>query len=248
VAVVVAVTARGGRGTARVHPLVADTSHVPHDTEPTPSPPLPAAATARLAQLLSRGRRVLLGIAGPPGAGKSTLAAALCAAAGGAAVVVPMDGFHLANSELVRLGRRHRKGAPDTFDANGYAALLRRLRGQVVSGDDAVIYAPEYRREFEEGVAGAIAVLPDTPLVIAEGNYLLLEEGAWAGIAALLDESWYVEADPTLRVERLARRHVQFGKTPAQASAWVADTDEPNARAIAATRARADWVFRWQEG
>lgn len=209
------------------------------------SPPLPAAAAARLARLLSLGRRVLLGVAGAPGAGKSTLAAALCAAAAGAAVVVPMDGFHLANSELVRLGRRHRKGAPDTFDAAGYAALLHRLRGQ--AADEAIIYAPEYRREIEEAVASAIAVRADTPLVITEGNYLLLDDGAWGGVGTLLDESWYVDADETLRVERLTRRHVQFGKTAAQASAWVTNTDEPNARAIAATRSRASWVFRWDD-
>lgn len=211
-------------------------------------PPLPAAAAARLERLLSLGRRALLGIVGPPGAGKSTLAGTLCAAAKGAAVVVPMDGFHLANHELVRLGRRHRKGAPDTFDAAGYAALLRRLREQTAAGSGAIVYAPEYRREIEEAVAGAIAVHAATPLVITEGNYLLHGEAAWAGIAALLDETWYVDADETLRVERLTRRHVQFGKTLDQASAWVANTDEPNARAIAATRGQANWLFRWQDG
>jgi pantothenate kinase len=208
-------------------------------------PALPAAARARLERLLGTGQRVLLGIAGPPGAGKSTLAAALCAAAGGAAVVVPMDGHHLANCELVRLGRRARKGAPDTFDAAGYAALLRRLRQQGMGDSSTTVYAPEYRREIEEAVAGAIAVPAGTPLVIAEGNYLLLDDGEWAGLAELLDETWYVEGDDALRIERLTRRHVDFGKTPGQAREWVERSDEANARVIAATRSRADWVFRW---
>ena len=217
-----------------------------HQESETPvHPALPAAATARLAHLLSQRRRVLLGIAGPPGGGKSTLAEALRAAAGGAAVVVPMDGFHLANSELRRLGRRDRKGAPDTFDAAGYAALLRRLRGQSAGDAGAVVYAPEYRREIEEAVAGAIAVHAATPLVITEGNYLLLAEGAWTGVAGLLDETWYVDGDEALRVERLMLRHVQFGRSPEAARAWVERSDEANARLIAATRGRADRVFRW---
>ena len=117
----------------------------------------------------ARRRRAVLGIAGPPGGGKSTLAAMVVAELGDRAALVPMDGFHLAQPELVRLGRRDRMGAPDTFDAAGYAALLARLRAQ----DDEVVYAPEFRREIEEPIAGAIAVPPDVPLVVTEGNYLL---------------------------------------------------------------------------
>ncbi len=188
----------------------------------------------------------MLGLVGPPGAGKSTLAAALCAASAGAAQVVPMDGFHLANSELQRLGRKGRKGAPDTFDAAGYAALLRRLREQGEGRDEPFVYAPEYRREIEEAVAGAIAIRAETRLIVTEGNYLLLDQGDWSGVAALLDECWYVHSDDALRVERLTQRHVRFGRTPEQARAWVASTDEPNARAIAATRGRAHWVFCWE--
>ena len=199
---------------------------------------IPAEFIARVDALLTAGGRRLLGLVGPPGAGKSTLAQALLEAFPGAAQVVPMDGFHLANAELDRLGRRGRKGAPDTFDAGGYVALLRRLREQV--GDETV-YAPEFRREIEEPIAGAIAVQPDTRLVITEGNYLLLDEGPWAEVATLLDDCWYVDIDPALRQQRLAQRHQRFGRSAQDAADWVANTDEPNAR----RRARA--VFRWDE-
>jgi len=202
---------------------------------------LPAAELARLNALVADGRRRLLGLVGAPGSGKSTVAQALLDALPGRAQVVPMDGFHLANAELGRLGRAGRKGAPDTFDGAGYVALLRRLRSQPAG---ETVYAPEFRREIEEPVAGAIAVRPETPLVITEGNYLLLEEGPWAGVAPLLDEVWYVEVDDRLRLERLLRRHQQFGRSLEAAQAWVAQTDEPNARRIAATRPRAHHILR----
>ena len=194
----------------------------------------------RIDALLADGRRKLLGLVGAPGAGKSTLAAALLAALGERAQVVPMDGFHLANIELQRLGRTDRKGAPDTFDSAGYVALLQRLRTQ---GDDDIVYAPEFRREIEEPVAGAIAVLPATQLVITEGNYLLHDGGAWAGVAGLLDEIWYVDVNEALREARLVRRHRQFGRSEEAALAWVERTDAPNARLIAATRVRAHHVL-----
>lgn len=196
---------------------------------------------AHLESLLADRRRRLLGLVGAPGSGKSTLARALEQALPGRAQVVPMDGFHLAQVELQRLGRAERKGAPDTFDSAGYVALLRRVREQRA---DEIVYAPEFRREIEEPVAGAIAVLPQTQLVITEGNYLLLQEDSWAEVAPLLDEVWFVEVDDALRVERLVRRHQQFGRSPEEALAWVAQTDEPNARRIAATRERAQRVIR----
>lgn len=211
-------------------------------TPPAEPPTLPAEALARVQALLADGQRKLLGLVGAPGAGKSTLAAALRHAFPGVAQVVPMDGFHLAGTELQRLGRAARKGAPDTFDSAGYTALLRRLRHQ--RGDE-VVYAPEFRREIEEPVAGAIPVHPATRLVITEGNYLLLDEGPWAGIAALLDDCWYVDVDDTQRTGRLAARHRQFGRSAEAARDWVEAVDEPNARLIAATRARARHVFRW---
>ena len=199
------------------------------------------ALVARAHALAQQGERRILGIAGPPGGGKSTVARQVVAELGERARLVPMDGFHLAQAELVRLGRRDRMGAPDTFDAAGYAALLRRLR----ENDEPVVYAPAFRREIEEPIAGAIAVLPSTQLVITEGNYLLHDDGPWAGAAAMLDEVWYVDIDDAVREERLVRRHQQFGRSAEEARAWVASTDAPNARLIAATRMRAHHVLPW---
>ena len=205
-------------------------------------PELPASARLRARELVERSGRALLGLVGPPGCGKSTLAAALHAEFADVAQVVPMDGFHLANAELERLGRRGRKGAPDTFDSAGFVALLRLLLAQP---DDEIVYAPEFRREIEEPIANAIPVFARTQLVITEGNYLLLEDGPWAQVKGLLDEVWYVDVPDDVRVHRLTKRHEQFGRSADEAAAWVANTDEPNARLIEASRARATFVFRW---
>jgi len=205
-------------------------------------PPVPEAWLDRVRALLASKPRVLLGLVGAPGSGKSTLAEALLHDFADVAQVVPMDGFHLANVQLERLGRAGRKGAPDTFDSAGYAALLRRLRTQ---GPDETVYAPEFRREIEEPVAGAIAVRPETRLVITEGNYLLLDDGPWREVRSLLDDSWYVETDDARRREQLAGRHERFGRCREDALAWVENTDEPNARLIAASRPAARAVFRW---
>ncbi|MEU7062514.1 nucleoside/nucleotide kinase family protein [Streptomyces sp. NPDC046161] len=186
------------------------------------------------------GVRRILGIAGAPGAGKSTLAARLARALGPAvAVVVPMDGFHLAQAELERLGRADRKGAPDTFDAAGYVALLRRLRERAAEA----VYAPAFDRTLEEPVAGSIRVEPDVPLVITEGNYLLHGAGVWAEVGPLLDEVWFLAPDDTARVRRLVDRHVRHGKDESYARRWVARSDEANARLIAPGRSRADLVI-----
>jgi pantothenate kinase len=192
----------------------------------------------RIERLIQRGRRALLGIVGPPGAGKSTVAQAIVDAMKGRVQLLPMDGFHLAQVELERLARTHRKGAPDTFDSEGFVALLGRVRTQF----DETVYAPEFRREIEEPVAGAIALLPHTPLVVVEGNYLLLDQGPWAKVRPLLDECWYIDVDDALRRSRLVERHMRFGRDLAAATAWVESTDEPNARLIANGKARADMV------
>lgn len=188
--------------------------------------------------LTGRGRRIL-GIAGPPAAGKGLIADRVVQALGGDAVTVPMDGFHLAGAQLRRLGRQDRKGAPDTFDVAGYVSLLRRLR----EPDDEVVYAPEFHREVEESYAGAIAIPPDVPLVVTEGNYLLLDRGPWSRVRELLDEAWYLAPDDGVRVRRLVNRHVRHGRTPDQAREWVERSDESNAEVISATRGRADVVI-----
>lgn len=193
----------------------------------------------RAAALAVPGQRRLLGIAGAPGSGKGTVAEAVRAALGAAAVIVPMDGFHLAGAELARLGLADRKGAPPTFDAAGYVALLQRLRHP----DGRTVYAPEFHREAEESFAGAIAVPPEVPLVITEGNYLLLPDDPWGEVRDLLDEAWFLVPDEQQRVSRLVARHIEFGKTAAQAQDWVQRSDEPNARLIDATRNRADLVI-----
>ena len=198
---------------------------------------------ARLNTLKNGGGRKILGIVGPPGCGKSTLAAALLEFLGDDAVAVPMDGYHLANVELARLGRAGRKGAEDTFDSAGYVSLLRRLKEQQ---SNEIVYAPEFRREIEEPIANAIPVFPETQLVITEGNYLLLDHGHWAGISELLDEIWYVDIDHSVRRERLVRRHMHFGRSQSAAEDWVANTDEPNAVRIEATKHRADVLFNWE--
>jgi len=187
------------------------------------------------------GRPVLLGVTGEPGSGKSTLTASLVTAlrdGGTTAVLVPMDGFHLANVALAALGRAGRKGALDTFDGSGYAALLTRLR----AGGPDTVWAPTYDRSIEESVAGAIAVPAGTDVVVTEGNYLLVDDGPWSTVRGLLDEAWAVVVDPDLQRDRLVARHVQFGKRPHDAAAWVDAVDLPNARFVRATFARADLV------
>jgi len=198
----------------------------------------PDEALERARELAVRPGRTLLGLAGPPGAGKSTLAARIAEALGPErAVVVPMDGYHLAQAVLERLGRAGRKGAPDTFDAAGFVALLRRLRAA-----EETVWAPEYRRDLRHGVTGAVEVRPQVPLVVVEGNYLLLEEHGFAPVRGLLDEAWYCALAEEVRLERLVARHVATGKEPGFARRWALGPDESNARLVAATRHRADRV------
>jgi len=195
---------------------------------------------ARARGVAMHGRRGLLGVVGAPGAAKSTVAAALAErlrADGVTVALVPMDGFHLPQAELVRRGLRDVMGRIDTFDAEGYLELLGRLRNEIET-----VTAPDFDRTVEEPVADAIHVGPDVELVITEGNYLLDDEPPWPDVRATLDEVWFVETDEATRVERLLARHIEFGKSEDEARLWMARVDEPNARRIQATRHRADLV------
>jgi pantothenate kinase len=198
---------------------------------------------SRASELAKRPERTILGIVGAPGAGKSTVTDLLARELGDAAVLVPMDGFHLANDVLVAAGARARKGAPDTFDVAGFVALLHRLRER----RDKIVYAPVFRRDLEEPIGSAIAVPRETSLVITEGNYLLLDRGPWAEVRGLLDECWLVTLDEDVRLQRLIARHVAYGKSPVAARAWALSVDQANAAIVAGTASRADLIIEHNE-
>jgi pantothenate kinase len=185
----------------------------------------------------------MVGICGPPAAGKSTFAAALTEELnerqGRSAVTVPMDGFHLSNVELARLGLTQRKGAPATFDAAGFVHLLRRLR----AGEE-LVYAPDYSRVLHESIGGVIPVRPDVQVIVVEGNYLLLDSPPWTEVPGLLDVVAYLDAPDGLRRERLVDRQLDRGLDLPAAHVWVEESDERNAELIKATRSRADLVIQ----
>lgn len=184
-------------------------------------------------------KTAVLGIVGAPGSGKSTIAAALVALDPTARVHVPMDGFHLADQTLIEIGLLANKGTPDTFDAHGYAALLKRVR----SSPDHVVYAPTFERDLEQPLAGALPILPTASMVITEGCYLLLDASGWREARQQLEEVWFIEVDPEERRQRLMKRHIRFGKTHAEAEQWVHRVDEQNAALVDMTRASADRIF-----
>jgi pantothenate kinase len=196
----------------------------------------------RIEQAAVPGIRYLLGITGSPGSGKTTLAAALVERIDerrpGTAVHLPMDGFHLANATLDRLGIHDRKGAIDTFDGWGFVALLDRVRAET----DHTVYAPSFRRAVDEGIAGEIAIEPDAAIVVVEGNYLLADRPPWSGVRARLDAVWFCATSPEEREARLVERHTRHGRSVAAATAWARDVDGANAILIEGSRSRADLV------
>jgi pantothenate kinase len=205
-----------------------------------PSEAVDSEALLRAARGLIRpGRRTFIGITGAPGAGKSTLAEFLVSALDGAAVLVTMDGFHLADEELRRLGRLERKGAADTFDVAGYVHLLRRLHERA----DSIVYAPRFDRALEESIGSAVPVPAEVPLIITEGNYLLIDDPGWSEVAELLDECWYLEPGEDERLSRLVARHVSFGRSADEALARSLGTDGRNAEVVANFRHRATKIF-----
>lgn len=192
----------------------------------------------RARALVSTRDRRILGLVGTPGSGKSTVSGAIAEALGDQTVVVGMDAFHLANRELIRLGRRDRKGAPDTFDVDGYSMLLARLSAS--GGGD--LYAPLFDRGLEESIGSAILVSGIVPLVITEGNYLLSDGNGWESVPEHLHEIWFIEVDAAERRERLIRRRLAFGHDLDAATQWVVEVDEANAQFVERTRDRADLV------
>lgn len=183
--------------------------------------------------------RVMVGLCGPPGTGKSTVAGALREAVGEErTVVVPLDGYHLASNLIAGTEKADRRGAIDTFDAASFAVLVERLR----AADEDVVYAPTFERDLEEPINASLAVPRSCDVVLVEGNYLLAEGDAWKRVQVCLDEVWYLDTDPDLRRQRLVDRHVEFGKAPDVARAFVENSDEVNARLIASTRHLADRV------
>jgi pantothenate kinase len=182
----------------------------------------------RARRLLLAPGRAVLGIAGAPASGKSTLteqlAHELAADHPGAVVVVGMDAFHLGHRVLVQHGLTEVKGAPHTFDARGYVNLLARIRASTET-----VYAPEFRREIEDSIAHVVEVGPQVGLVLTEGNYLLLPEPPWDAVRPMLDEAWFVHLDDDERRRRMVRRHESFGHSPADARARTLGSDEANA-------------------
>ena len=198
------------------------------------------AALARIQNhLKNSSERVLIGIIGKPGAGKSTLSKFLMAKLPKEFVtVVPMDGYHLSNKVLKDLKRADRKGAPDTFDVAGFISLVKRIRTEQTQN----IYYPIFDRAIEESIAAQGVVTYVTKVVIIEGNYLLHDDGGWEVCNDLLDESWMVDVDDDKRISRLISRHIAYGKDPEAAKAWAKGTDEVNAKLIERGRNRADFV------
>lgn len=186
-----------------------------------------------------RGRQVL-GLLGAPGSGKSTVATLMSERMRARTAIIEMDAFHLSDELLVHLGRRDRKGAPDTFDVDGYVEILRRLREPEV-GD---IYVPIFDRTLDTSVGSAQLIPADCQLIITTGNYLLLDDEPWPRLRPYLDQSWFLEPDEDQRLDQLIARHVQYGKTPEEAREWVMRSDQRNAELVQGSRDNADWVVR----
>ncbi len=204
------------------------------------------ALLTRALRLIDRGGRSILGITGAPGAGKSTVAAMLVDRLGPQlAALVGMDGFHLDDEILRAHGSLDRKGAVDTFDGDGYAMLLERLAAARPGG--GAIYAPRFDRSREAAIGGAVEIPAAVPLVVTEGNYLLIESGPWPRARAALAEVWFLDVDDEIRRERLIARHRSFGRSEAEARRRALGSDEANARLINVTRGRADLIFRWEQ-
>lgn len=209
-----------------------------------------APLTGDIARLLDeRSGRVVVGLTGPPGVGKSTLATRIVdefnSAQRDSAALLPMDGFHLSNTQLVRLGRKGRKGAPDTFDAAGFLASLERVRAAYQSAD---VYVPQFDRSLEEPVAAGLVVPASARLVVTEGNYLALPSDGFAGARELIDRLYFLRGADDVRRRRLFARHIAGGRSLIAAERWVRAVDEPNAELIAETAGHCAGTWTLDDG
>ena len=196
---------------------------------------------ARIDELISsKAPRIIVGIVGKPGSGKSTLVKKIGKQYKVASLaIVPMDGYHLSNAILKKLQLRDRKGAPETFDALGFTALITRIKTEIEND----IFYPIFHREIEESIANEGVVIAGTKLIVVEGNYLLHDKNNWHGVAPTLDESWYVDINEGKRINRLVARHMKFGKSEEEARAWARGTDQVNAEIIGQSMKHADFII-----
>ncbi len=178
----------------------------------------------RIRARASPGSRMLVAVAGPPGSGKTTLAAQLAGKLGEDAAVVPMDGFHLENDVLTKRGLLERKGAPETFDVAGLAQLLQRIKG-----GGAVTY-PTFDRQADRTVPEGGRLETSTAIAIVEGNYLLLDRPPWSDLAPLFDLTIWLDVDEATLRDRLVARWLAHGLCPGAAVARATGNDVPNAR------------------
>jgi pantothenate kinase len=197
------------------------------------------ALAARIAALAAtRAGRVLVGIAGAPGAGKSTLAEALVDRLGPQAALVPMDGFHLDNAILDARGRRFAKGSPDTFDVAGFEAILQRLK----AGGEVIV--PVFDRYIDVSRGSARVVPPGARIIVAEGNYLLLRDAPWDRLHALWDLTAFLDVPMAELERRLIDRWHHHGLSDEDARRRAFDNDIPNARRVIDGSVAADVVLR----
>lgn len=184
-------------------------------------------------------KRFIVAIAGAPGAGKSTVAEQLAALLPeNSAAVVPMDGFHYDNVVLEQLGLRHRKGAPETFDLPGFAALLKRIRA-----DEDDIAIPVFDRSVELSRAAAALIGRDRKFILVEGNYLLLDEAPWSALAPLFDFTIFLDVPREELERRLLQRWRDHGRSEQEGRDWVASNDMPNVDRVLARRRAPDLVI-----
>ncbi|AUH34358.1 nucleoside triphosphate hydrolase [Paracoccus tegillarcae] len=202
------------------------------------------AALARHLSDLDHGDRVICAVAGAPGSGKSTLAEALAAQLNkgqpGTAEVVPMDGFHYDDLYLVPAGLRPRKGAPHTFDVGGLRNVLARLRTR----DEDAVAVPVFDRDMEIARAGARLIDRSVRIILAEGNYLLLDSPPWRDLSPLFDVTVMIDVDEQVLRARLTRRWTRYGLTDEQIEEKLEGNDLPNGRVVRETSAPADFVIR----